>query len=301
MGGEFVEGKEKVEMTVNAVNNYEEEKKTDEVSPGLHLTENDELHRDIVALGMEEEDMLRQASDESEDDDNGLRLHSPEASDFDTSMPLPGMLLYKLDFVRSFGFVISPFNGRYLPRNVEYKQVLMMLKNALTQNPAAELVFAEGGPEFCQTFCRLEGVGVDALLHKAREICPSTGAQVLMAQKRMYSLHFSGNYGITIQPSKGKMVVKSKSARRIQELGEHSKPSVGDALVAVNGRAVHPGTAYMDVLMMLKTAMMQRVSAELTFEEYPPLQSSQSDNGPAGGREKHLSASGELSQLSAVG
>lgn len=331
--GEFVEGKEKVEMTVNAVNNYEEEKKTDEVSPGLHLTENDELHRDIVALGMEEEDMLRQASDESEDDDNGLRLHSPEASDFDTSMPLPGMLLYKLDFVRSFGFVISPFNGRmivksksakrlvemganvkpdvgdvlvmingvYLPRNVEYKQVLMMLKNALTQNPAAELVFAEGGPEFCQTFCRLEGVGVDALFHKAREICPSTGAQVLMAQKRMYSLHFSGNYGITIQPSKGKMVVKSKSARRIQELGEHSKPSVGDALVAVNGRAVHPGTAYMDVLMMLKTAMMQRVSAELTFEEYPPLQSSQSDNGPAGGREKHLSASGELSQLSAVG
>ena len=230
---------------------------------------------------------------------------SVSSSGFDSTMPLPGMLLYKMDFARGFGFVIAPFEGRmvvksktsarvntlgacvkpdigdilvmidgvYLPKDVEYREVLTMLKTAMMNNPPAELVFAEAGQTFRREFCHLEGLSMSACLQNQGQICPSTGQPILLPQRRKYSMHFSGNYGIVIQPFQGRMVVKSKSPRRIQEFGEHSKPSVGDVLVAVNGHHFPPGSEYMKVLMLLKSAMMSQEPAELIFEEDLAFQS----------------------------
>lgn len=164
-------------------------------------------------------------------------------------------------------------DGVYLPKDVEYREVLLMLKTAMINNPPAELVFAEGGHDFRREFCRIEGLSMAACLQNQGQICPSTSQPILLPQRRRYSMHFSGNYGIVIQPFQGRMVVKSKSARRNQEFGKHSKPDVGDVLVAVNGHHFPPGSEYMKVLMMLKSAMMSQEPAELTFEEDLAFQS----------------------------
>lgn len=322
--GEFVEGKEGKEIKVHDISTYqeEEEKKSDDNDvSAISAMEDEALRNDIIALGMEEEAMLKAGSDDGEDNDDyamssrqtsvGSQVSSVtppptvSASGFDSTMSLPGMLLYKMDFARSFGFVIAPFEGRmvvksktsarvntlgpsvkpdvgdilvmidgvYLPKDVEYREVLLMLKNAMINNPPAELVFAEGGHDFRREFCRIEGLSMAACLQNQGQICPSTGQPILLPQRRKYSMHFSGNYGIVIQPFQGRMVVKSKSARRIQEFGEHSKPNVGDVLVAVNGHHFPPGSEYMKVLMMLKSAMMSQEPAELIFEEDLAFQS----------------------------
>lgn len=324
--GEFVEGEEGKQITVHEISSYQEEvaeeKKLDDSDAAeISVIEDEAIRNDIMALGMEEEAMLKAGSDDGEDSDdyaNSSRqtsigslvssvtpLPSVSSSGFDNAMPLPGMLLYKMDFARGFGFVIAPFEGRmvvksktsvrvntlgpsvkpdvgdilvmidgvYLPKDVEYREVLTMLKNAMMNNPPAELVFAEAGQTFRREFCHLEGLTMAACLQDQGQICPSTGQPIFLPPRRKYSMHFSGNYGIVIQPFQGRMVVKSKSPRRIQEFGEHSKPCVGDVLVAVNGHHFPPGSEYMKVLMMLKSAMMSQESAELVFEEDLAFQS----------------------------
>jgi SWI/SNF-related matrix-associated actin-dependent regulator 1 of chromatin subfamily A len=323
--GEFVEGKEGKEIKVQEISSYQEveESKSDDSKDVSTITaiQDEALRNDIIALGMEEEAMLKAGSDDGEDNDD-YPSNSPQtslatqvssvtppppvsSSGFDSTMHLPGMLLYKMDFARSFGFIIAPFEGRmvvksktsarvnilgpyakpdvgdilvmidgvYLPKDVEYRDVLMMLKNAMINNPPAELVFAEGGCNFRTEFCRIEGLNMAACFQKQGAICPSSGKPIFLPQRRKYSMHFSGNYGIVIQPFQGRMVVKSKSARRIQEFGKHSKPNVGDVLVAVNGHHFPPGSEYMNVLRMLKSAMMSQEPAELTFEEDLAFQS----------------------------
>merc|ERR1711966_187860 len=136
--GEFVEGEEGKQITVHEISSYQEEvaeeKKLDDSDAAeISVIEDEAIRNDIMALGMEEEAMLKAGSDDGEDSDdyaNSSRqtsigslvssvtpLPSVSSSGFDNAMPLPGMLLYKMDFARGFGFVIAPFEGRMVVKS----------------------------------------------------------------------------------------------------------------------------------------------------------------------------------------
>ncbi len=128
----------------------------------------------------------------------------------------------------------------------------------------------EGNEEEAQKPAPIQGPENGRSLPKAVDLSNNSfDASGYLLQAKLYNVVFKGpTYGIELAIFKRRPVVVSRSQDRVHLLGEASKPSVGDVLVAVNARRVHRIEHLHYVTGLLK-GLIERGPVELTFIEDP--------------------------------
>lgn len=264
--GEFVEGKEKLKLVVEKVFESEKElhsmfESSDGVDDAMGWGDDDEtgidnaftmddFADDFALLGQEECDMLRIDSDDEEDaDGSAAKVRSEDR------------------LVAGTQVVVGPAGqGRtedeaiVLDDDDEEDE-----KPAPSQAPASHGMDRESASKMAGNTPAASTVGPEPVARNP------DSALSFPTDFRLYKLRIgSPRLGIELSLYRGRAFVARIFPDRIHRLGEHSKPDVGDILVAVNNWPLPPAPNIEKVINLVKSLMV-RLPFDLTFAESPAL------------------------------
>lgn len=207
----------------------------------------------------------------------------------------PDLKLYKMKFpAPSCGLVIARFQGRvvvrekeeHLPKvgrpnvgdillacnndeivpNVNLAALLRHFDGLMHRFGEVEILFAED-QEFSVYFTdRLNSGDIekDAFIE---EESPLHGLSAKIASLPTYTIGFDGveDYGFFIESIHSMLFVSSISPSHIQQRGADAVPSVGDALLSINGATLRLGLTVPAVMIVLNSLKEKGMACQMTF------------------------------------
>ena len=255
--GEFVEGKEKLKLVVDKEYNSEKELHSalfDEIAEDSgsdvedgsddgnieqELQFDNDLIHDIEELGEEEQRMLRESEDS--DDADG----DPSPADLDTKMPAKE--------------AVGPTSSKGLSED-DAIALSDDEDDTAGRQPSA---MSAGSPQ--PSTARTADVASTAAGSAPVEEDPTD----IFSGCRLYRIIFGDKrLGLEITLYNKRVVVTRVTEQRRQQLGDDSKPAVGDILAGIGGLSIRP-TSNLDAVLGHLRHVLQQPPTELMFVEAP--------------------------------